>query len=65
LGTAYPEGVQDNAKPSKSDNLIKKPQVCQRLNISKRNLDYKIASGEIQHVRIGGAIRFVQADIDN
>jgi len=56
--------MQSTAKGSKSDNLIKKPQVCQRLAISKRNLDYKLSRGEIPHVRIGGAVRFLQSDID-
>ena len=57
--------MQDNAKPSKSDNLIKKPQVCQQLAISQRTLDYKLSRNELPHVRIGGAVRFLQGDIDN
>jgi excisionase family DNA binding protein len=57
--------MQDNVNPSKSDNLIKKPQVCQRLFISQRNLDYKLSRGEIPHVRIGASVRFLQSDIDS
>jgi excisionase family DNA binding protein len=57
--------MQRNAEPSKPDNLIKPPQVCQRLAISKRNLAYKMAKGEIPYVKIGGAVRFVAADIEN
>jgi excisionase family DNA binding protein len=57
--------MQSTAKGSKPDNLIKKPQVCQRLAISPRNLDYKISRGEIPHVRIGGSVRFLQSDIDS
>jgi predicted DNA-binding transcriptional regulator AlpA len=57
--------MQRNAEPSKSDNLIKPPQVCQRLQISPRNLAYKRASGEIAYCKIGGAIRFLESDIAN
>jgi excisionase family DNA binding protein len=57
--------VQDNAKTSKPDNLIKKPAVCQKLAISKRTLDYKLSRNELPHVRIGGSVRFLESDIDN
>ena len=57
--------LQDNAKTAEPGDLLKKPQVCQRLSISKRTLNYRIKDGTIPHVRIGGSVRFVPGDIDN
>jgi excisionase family DNA binding protein len=55
--------MQHNVKTGES--LWKKPDVCQRLNISLRTLNYRLAEGTIPHVRIGGSIRFVPNDIRN
>jgi hypothetical protein len=45
------------------ETLWKKPDVCQRLNISLRTLNSRLSEGVIPHVRIGGSIRFVPDDI--
>jgi excisionase family DNA binding protein len=57
--------LQDNAKTAEPGGLLKKLQVCQRLSISKRTLNYRIKDGTIPHIRIGGSVRFLPADIDS
>jgi excisionase family DNA binding protein len=63
--TAKPAATPTATPTATPDDLWKKPKVCQRLAISRRNLDYKLSRGEIPYVRIGGSVRFLQSDIDN
>jgi excisionase family DNA binding protein len=57
--------MQSNDKTSKHGRVIKKPQACERLVISQRTLDYKISRGEIPYLKFGGAVRFLESDIDD
>jgi hypothetical protein len=54
--------MQHNAKTG-SDGLWKKPDVCRRLNISLRTLNYRLADGVVPYIKLGGAVRFVPDDI--
>jgi excisionase family DNA binding protein len=56
--------LQDNAKTGGA-SLLKKADVCQKLSIKLRTLNYRLKDGTIPHVRIGGSVRFLPADIDN
>jgi hypothetical protein len=55
--------MQDNAKTR--DGLWKKSDVCQRLNISLRTLNYRLVDGSVPFIKFGGAVRFVPDDIKN
>jgi len=57
--------LQISAKTAKSGGLIKKPGVCRKLSISLRTLNYRIANNEIPYVKFGGAVRFLESDLDN
>jgi excisionase family DNA binding protein len=57
--------LQANAKSAKPGSLLKKPGVCERLSISPRTLNYRIANNEIPYVKLpGGAVRFIESDIE-
>jgi DNA binding domain, excisionase family len=56
--------LQTSAKTAKSDSLLKKLGACRKLSISLRTLNYRIANGEIPYVKLGGAVRFLESDID-
>jgi excisionase family DNA binding protein len=55
--------MQDNAE--NCEPLLKKKHVCQRATISLRTLDYHLAKGDLPFIKLGGAVRFRAADIDN
>jgi excisionase family DNA binding protein len=58
--------MQRNAQNrNEGGGLLRKLEVCRRLGICLRTLDYWLADDAIPHVRLGGAVRFVPADIDN
>jgi len=50
--------------PAHDVGLWNKTQVARALGICVRTLDYKTASGQIPHVKIGRITRFIPADIE-
>jgi len=52
------------ASMTKLPELLDKPQVCRRLRISLRKLDYDLHAGVIPHIKLGRTVRFVPDDIE-
>jgi Bacterial regulatory protein, Fis family len=50
--------------PEGDVGLWNKTRTARALGICVRTLDYKLAKGQIPHVKIGRIIRFVPADIE-
>ena len=46
------------------ERLLKMPEVTARLSLSRTAIYRLMAQGDLQPVRIGGALRFTASDID-
>ena len=46
------------------DKLISKNEVCDALGIGKSTLDRLMAAGEITYYKVGGSVRFREADVE-
>lgn len=47
-----------------SEILLTRREVAAELRLSLRSVDYLLAKKHIEHIRIGGAVRFSRAAVD-
>jgi hypothetical protein len=56
--------MQSNARNRSRDDLLKTRDVCRRARVCQRTVDYWREKNLLPYVKLGGAVRFIPADVD-
>ena len=54
---------RENEMKETKDSLLEKKHVVNRLSLSLRTVDRLVASGELEKVKVRGAVRFRESDV--
>ena len=55
---------RENEMKETKDSLLEKKHVGNRLSLSLRTVDRLVASGELEKVKVRGAVRFRESDVE-